>query len=366
MKKYIFLIISILATTIGFSQNTPDYKNWIVDFTKSRSSYYGVQLDKLELNDKYTVAYFSFYNLDFSTQQIEACNSFHIRSKGKKIASFVKAENIPTRYVDKTGFSCADFESAMKIRPGQFVRFRVYFTRIPEYLNTIDIIEYDGQKNCEFDIFNLNITKKEPLPPKNPSLVEAKPRVNTPPKIEDKKEIKPKPQAIKPKPSKAPTVSSDDDEPLIASKKIEEPVKKIEPKKEIPKKEESKIVEAKPTLPPPVTNVEKRQVSVRKEYTVKTKTLYLEIWDNDKEDGDKVSIMLNNRWILKGIAVTKNRKKYEIPLEMGDNILVFHADNLGTAPPNTAAIKFNDGMDEQTIVLNSDMDKSEAIRLIRN
>ncbi len=360
MKKYILLIINIFTLSIGFSQNTPDYKNWVVDFTKSRSSFYGVQLDKLELNDKYTVAHFSFYNLDFSTQQIEACNTFHIRSKGKKVATFVKAEAIPTRYIDKTGFSCADFETAMKIRPGQFVRFRVYFTRIPEYLNTIDIIEYDGHKSCEFDIFDLNITKKEPLPPKNPSLAEAKPRSKTPTPTPKAKET-PKPQAVKPKPSKAPTVSSDDDDdaPVVASKKIEEPVKKIEPKKEEPK-----IVEAKPT--PPVTSIEKREVTVRKEYFVKSKTLYLEIWDNDKEDGDKVSVMLNNRWILKGIAVTKNKRKYEIPLDMGDNTLVFHADNLGTAPPNTAALRFNDGNEEQTIILNSDMDKSEAIRVIRN
>jgi hypothetical protein len=362
MKKNILLALSLIFSTIHFAQNTPDYKNWIVDFTKSRSSYYGVQLDRLELNEKYTVAHFSFYNLDFSTQQIEACNSFHIRSKGKKIASFVKAENIPTRYVDKTGFSCADFETAMKIRPGQFVRFRVYFTRIPEYLNTIDIIEYDGHKACEFDIFNLNITKKEPLPPKNPSLAEAKPRNNTAPSLKSK-ESKPQKQPTKPKPSKAPTVSSedDDDQPLIASKKIEEPIKKVEPKKEEPK-----IIEAKPIIQPPVKSVEKREVAIRKEYFVKQSKLSLEIWDNDKEDGDKVSIMLNNRWILKGVPVTKNKKKYEIPLDMGDNVLVFHADNLGTAPPNTAALKFNDGTEEQTIILNSDMDKSEAIRVIRN
>jgi hypothetical protein len=365
MKKFILLIITILNLSIGFSQNTPDYKNWVVDFTKSRSSYYGVQLDKLELNDKYTVAHFSFYNLDFSTQQIEACNTFHIRSKGKKVASFVKAEAIPTRYVDKTGFSCADWETAMKIRPGQFVRFRVYFTRIPEYLNTIDIIEYDGHKACEFDIFDLNITKKEPLPPKNPSLAEAKPRSKAATPLPKTKE-NPKPQAIKPKPSKAPTVSSDEDDdvPIVASKKIEEPKKKIEPKKEELKIEEPKIEAAKPA--PRITSIEKREVAVRKEYFIKSKILYLEIWDNDKEDGDKVSVMLNNRWILKNIAVTKNKRKYEIPLDMGDNTLVFHADNLGAAPPNTAAIRFNDGKEEQTIILNSDMDKSEAIRLIRN
>lgn len=352
MKNIIFLTVSLFFTLKGISQNdnAGNYKNWIVDYTQVRSSFAGVKLDKLELNSKYTVAHMSFQNRSFSQQRIEACNTFHIRSKGKQIATFVKAENIPTRYVDKTGFSCADENTAMKIPPGMFVRFRVYFTRIPEYLNTIDIIEYDGFKECEFDIFNLNISRKEPLPASQP-LVMAKPKPTMPKKIvppsvadNPQKPITQRPKIAKPQPKPQPKK----DEPLIASKSIPPPLK-----------EEMKI-------PSPKEDIETREVSVRKEYQVKSKVLHLELWDNDKEDGDQVSIMLNKRWVVKGIAVTKNKKKFEFPLQLGENVLTFHADNLGTAPPNTAAIKFFDGSEEQTIVLNSDMGKSEAIRVIRN
>ena len=343
------LCLFFALNSVAQNDNSGNYKNWIVDYTKTRSSFEGVQLDKLELNDNYTIAYMSFHNWGFATQHIEACNTFHIRSKGKKIATFVKAQNIPTRFVDKLGFSCADEATSMKIKPGQFVRFRIYFTRIPEFLNVIDIIEYDGYRQCEFDIFNLNISKKEPLLPPQATAMAKKPmpkKIVPPPALEkeDKpivqqaKPIKPKPQLEKPQVTKP---QPKEEEPVIASKSLPEPVKKLD-------------------------NIENREVSIRKEYQVKTKVLQVELWDNDKEDGDQVSIMLNKRWILRGVAVTKNKKKFEFPLQLGENILTFHADNLGTAPPNTAAIKFFDGSDEQTIVLNSDMDKSEAIRIIRN
>jgi hypothetical protein len=354
MKNILSLLTALFFTVQGIAQNdnSGSYKNWIVDYTKSRSSFEGVQLDKLELNDNYTIAYMSFHNWGMGMQHIEACNTFHIRSKGKKIASFIKAQNIPTRYVDKIGFTCADESTSMKIRPGQFVRFRIYFTRIPEYLNTIDIIEYDGYRQCEFDIFNLNISKKEPLPPQNTATAKPLPNRITPPpalaqqgkpSIQQTKPEKPKTRPTKP--SVITTPKPIEEEAEVAAKSMPEPEKKITA---------------------PISKVENRDVSVRREYQVKSKVLQLELWDNDKEDGDQVSIMLNNRWVVKGVAVTKNKKKFEFPLQLGENVLTFHADNLGTAPPNTAAIKFFDGSDEQTIILNSDMDKSEAIRLIRN
>lgn len=353
MKKITLLSLVLLFSFRGIAQNNDsgNYKNWIVDYTQARSSFAGVKLDKLELNSKYTIAHMSFQNRHFVTQHIEACNTFHIRSNGKKIATFIKAENIPTRNIDQIGFSCADEKTSMKIPPGMFVRFRIYFTRIPEYLNVIDIIEYDGFRECEFDIFNLNISRKEPLLSSNYSTATAKPKSVLP----KKSLVQPNTKIVKLNSKKSPSKKSkkpqpsNSDEPLITSKSVVEPKEKLtEP------------------LIPAVKLPEQREVSVRKDYFLKIRMIQIEVWDNDQEDGDKASLMLNKRWVLKGVTVTKSKKKIEIPLQMGENILTFHADNLGTAPPNTAAIKFFDGLEEQTIVLNSDMDKSEAIRLIRN
>ena len=344
MKQSIFYMLFLLLYYTASTQNVPsnDYKNWIVDLSQAQSSFEGIKIDKVELNDQYTVVHMSFKNFGFGDQHIEACNSFHLRSYGKKIARFVKAENIPTRDIYATGFSCADESTSMRIKSGQFVRFRIFFTRIPQYLNKIDVVEYTGEEACEFDVWNLNISRKEPLPEPHIAVVTPKTPIKKPANSLNKKPASP---TVKKKSSSKP--------PLIASKSGDTPQSK--PQNEV-------IQSNKPQITPP----EKREVKVVKEYALKRKTVQLEIWDNDQEDGDVVSIMLNNRWILRGVKVTKTKIKVEIPLSEGINKLVFHADNLGTAPPNTAAVSFWDSEGLQTIVLNSDMSKSEAIRFIRN
>lgn len=337
MTKNITFFYFFLLTNLLLAQKT-----WIVDVSKQRSSFSGVRIDKVELNEKNTVVHMSFRNIEFVDQHIEACNTFHIRSNGKKIARFVRAENIPTRDTKREGFACADIERAMRIRPGQFVRFRVVFTRIPENLNQIDVIEYNGTMECEFDVYNLNISSKMPLPPsqaiaatKSPSAPVAKPKPNVTAST-------PKPNTQKPKP------------------------KPVEPTTPPPTIAEN--APPKPTATPSVSEpkFEQRVVNVRKTYPTNMKTLRLEIWDNDQEDGDIISVMLNGRLIVKNYAVRKNRRKLEIPLQEGENVLTFHAENLGQAPPNTAALSFFDGIDQQTIILNANMDKSEAIKIIKN
>ncbi len=340
MKQSIFLMLFLMLTGTALTQNAPsnDYKNWTVDLSQAQSSFEGIRIDKVELNDQYTVVHMSFKNFAFSDQHIEACNSFHLRSNGKKIARFVKAENIPTRDIYATGFSCADESTSMRIKSGQFVRFRIFFTRIPYYLNKIDVVEYTGEEACEFDVWNLNISRKEPISEPQLAVVTPKTPLKKPANSLNKKPAKPKPST---------------QPPLIASKSIDTPQSKPQN-------------QAAESQKPQVTPPEKREVKVVKEYTLKRKTVQLEIWDNDQEDGDVVSVMLNNRWILRGVKVTKTKIKVEIPLSEGTNKLVFHADNLGTAPPNTAAVSFWDSEGLQTIILNSDMSKSEAIRFIRN
>jgi hypothetical protein len=337
MKNFILSIffLSLTAPLIAQQSNSKNapLKNWIVDLSQARSSFNGIKIDKIELNDNNTVIHMSFRNLDFSSTSIEACNTFHILSKGKRVARFVKAENIPTRKMDSSPFECADIATAMTIKPGQFVRFRLFFTRMPETVSTVDVIEYDGTQSCEFDVFNLNLSHKEPL--LNPTLAAVTPK--------NKNQ----------KNTKKPTKKTDykQNPPLIASKSVPTP----------------SATEAKPTPEEPkVTPPEKRDLKIIKDFDITPKVVTIDVWDNDVEDGDRVSVMLNNRWILRNYAVTKNKKKVEITLSSGVNTLVFHADNLGKMPPNTATLSFYDGKELRTIALKSDMESSQGIHLIKN
>lgn len=338
----LFLFFFVFTFSSNAQQSSPKstpLKNWIVDLSHARSSFNGIKIDKVELNDNNTVVHMSFHNLGFANTVIEACNTFHILSKGEKVARFIKAENIPTRKMDGTTFNCADELNAMKVKPGQFVRFRLFFTRMPETVNYVDVIEYDGNQSCEFDVFDLNLTHKEPL--LNPTVAAVMP------KQLNKNSVK-----INQKPTKK--VEKNQKPPLIASKSVPEPPVTNE-------------VEKKP-LPelPKVTPPEKRNLKLVKDFVIAPKTITIDIWDNDIEDGDRVSVMLNDRWILKDYAVTKNKKKVEITLSSGVNKLVFHADNLGKMPPNTATLSFYDGTELQTVTLKSDMDNSQGIHLIKN
>jgi hypothetical protein len=344
MKKFsllflLFIVFVFHSNAQQSSSNSTSLKNWIVDLSHARSSFDGIKIDKIELNDNNTVVHMSFHNLGFASTYVEACNTFHILSKGKKVARFIKAENIPTRKMDGITFNCADELNAMRIKPGQFVRFRLFFTRMPATVNFVDVIEYDGNQSCEFDVFDLNLTHKEPL--LNPTVAAVMP-----------KQMNKTPEKINQKPTKK--VEKNQKPPLIASKSVPEPpvVNEVE-KKPLPEL-------------PKVTPPEKRNLKLVKDFVIAPKTVTIDIWDNDIEDGDRVSVMFNDRWILKDYAVTKNKKKVEITLSPGVNKLVFHADNLGKMPPNTATLSFYDGKELQTISLKSDMDNSQGIHLIKN
>lgn len=125
-----------------------------------------------------------------------------------------------------------------------------------------------------------------------------------------------------------------------------------------------------PSLPAPPPSVvkppgETRPITVANETTVHQEFVELEIWDNDVEDGDVLSLSLNQNWILQGYELSKSKKKLRIQLKRGENWLVMKAENLGSIPPNTAAIAIQDGENRKVFILNSDKGFSEALKIKR-
>lgn len=108
----------------------------------------------------------------------------------------------------------------------------------------------------------------------------------------------------------------------------------------------------------------KRKITGDKEHSVSNEKIRLQIWDNNKEDGDIISLKLNDNWILTNFSLKKEKYTIDVELRGNENQLVLFAENLGSIPPNTAAISIDDGKEEKTIILNSDLNKSERIKLI--
>ena len=127
---------------------------------------------------------------------------------------------------------------------------------------------------------------------------------------------------------------------------------------------DKKIKTPKPTAPPLVTptkKVEGRTVIVSRKITVKSGTVTVWVWDDQKVDGDIISLNLNGQWIVQDYTLEKKRKGYIVTLRPGENTFVLHALNLGKIKPNTAAMLVDDGSSKQKLLLESDLESSGAL-----
>lgn len=97
--------------------------------------------------------------------------------------------------------------------------------------------------------------------------------------------------------------------------------------------------------------------------TAHSATVYLEVWDAKKEDGDVVSIYLNDKKISEKLEVKHEPKRIEIELKCGKNTILFKAENLGNVPPNTAALKIYGNGFEKIIQLNTDFKRNNLVEI---
>lgn len=144
---------------------------------------------------------------------------------------------------------------------------------------------------------------------------------------------------------------------------LEEPhyFKVIYPKREIPKVE--KIETVKPASVP--STVKEREVVIRqKEILVSPGSIVIEVYDHQEQDGDVISLNYNGHWVLEKYTLKRKAKKMSLPLKPGkDNYLILHAENLGSKPPNTATISYIHKGQKKKIVLESNLNQSEMIRI---
>jgi hypothetical protein len=92
----------------------------------------------------------------------------------------------------------------------------------------------------------------------------------------------------------------------------------------------------------------------------------IELWDQTIVDGDMITVTWNGKVVLDHHLVTRTHKVLILDLKKGDNLLIMHAENMGRIPPNTAAVAVFRGEKPEVYTLNSDLGKSEAIRIVRD
>ncbi len=108
-----------------------------------------------------------------------------------------------------------------------------------------------------------------------------------------------------------------------------------------------------------------RVITHQKEVPMYNAAFTVYVYDGDKVDGDIISLQYNGVWLLKKYPLSKTKKALRLEIEPGaDNQLVLFAENVGTYPPNTAAITFFDGKQEKNLNLSSDLSTSGALKFV--
>jgi len=93
------------------------------------------------------------------------------------------------------------------------------------------------------------------------------------------------------------------------------------------------------------------------------KKITLLIWDANKEDGDKIDLLLNSATILSNYETKNKARKIRIKLEDGKNIIEVKATNEGINPPNTSRIKLIDGKTKYTVDVQLQLDNNITIEI---
>lgn len=118
----------------------------------------------------------------------------------------------------------------------------------------------------------------------------------------------------------------------------------------------------------PPKEIENIPISYQKTIKVKSSKIKIFPFDNEKEDGDIISINVNGEWVLHQYTLEnwKNssglNKAVEINLLNGENnYLISKAWNVGSIKPNTLTLKIDDGFSIQEVVINSEIGLSGGI-----
>ncbi len=79
-------------------------------------------------------------------------------------------------------------------------------------------------------------------------------------------------------------------------------------------------------------------------FHTKNGSINIEVFDNDKEDKDQISLFTNNDELLIDRYYLKKKKKtIQLTLKSKKTLLIFYAHNVGTKPPNTCTLNISDG-----------------------
>jgi len=96
-----------------------------------------------------------------------------------------------------------------------------------------------------------------------------------------------------------------------------------------------------------------------------SKYLTLNIWDSNKEDGDRINLTINNEIVLLNYTTKNKPKKIKYKLRKGENILKIKATSTGAFPPNTSRIELIDNKIKYPLISELELNKTAEIIIFK-
>ncbi len=112
------------------------------------------------------------------------------------------------------------------------------------------------------------------------------------------------------------------------------------------------------------TPAKDRIIETQYDIKVSSPEIELSFWDNEKVDGDSISVNVNGQWVLRHYSLQRRKKHVRVQLKPATNYIIIHAHNEGSIAPNTLALNVFDGTVLRQYSLNSNMQKSGALKIV--
>ena len=98
----------------------------------------------------------------------------------------------------------------------------------------------------------------------------------------------------------------------------------------------------------------------------KANTVKFSVYDGGKEDGDKITILVNNEIVLNAYEANKLKKYFDINLENSKTSIVIKANNEGDIAPNTIVVEIDDGINLIKALSNLKKDETTQIDVLKH
>jgi hypothetical protein len=117
-------------------------------------------------------------------------------------------------------------------------------------------------------------------------------------------------------------------------------------------------------IPPATREIEKREEKVIDQLQFAEDSVTITIYDNGVIDEDFISLVVNDRIIFDKVKLSASPLVHTLKRKEGERYsIAFHAETLGTIPPNTGLIILTAGKKRKELLFTSDLEKTATIQI---